>query len=58
MDESSKPKPIFQTHNPWNHRPGFSKITQLSTNLILKDEIEEKYSINVFNKVNKNKLKK
>jgi hypothetical protein len=55
LDESSKPKPIFQTHNPWNHRPGFSKITQLSTNLILKDEIEEKYSINVFNKVNKYK---
>jgi len=34
-----KPELIFQTHNPWNPRPGLNQEPQFSTNLILKLKI-------------------
>ena len=42
MDESPKPSLISKTHSSWNLGPEFNQKAQLSTNLILKDEIVKK----------------
>ena len=41
--ESPKFGLIFETHNPWNSRAGLNQEVQFLTNLLLNDEIENKY---------------
>jgi len=43
--ESPKLELIFQTHNPWNHRPRFNQEVQFPTNLLLNDKIQKKILI-------------
>jgi len=45
LGEPLKPELIFKTWNPLNIRLGFKQESQLSTNLMLKNEIEKKINL-------------